>query len=232
MATERHIVAMGGGGFWDPPHRPIDDFVLGLAGKEAPRVLFVPTAQGDDPYGTVDFYDAFRGRAEAAHLPLFHRRTSDLRSLVLEQDVVYVAGGNTANMLAIWRVHGLDAILRAAWEQGTVLCGWSAGAICWFESGVTDSFGPELAPLEGALGFLAGSFCPHYDGEAERRPTYQRLIGEGLAAGYAADDGAALHFVGTQLAEAISRDRESRAYRVERAREGVTEKPIPTRQLG
>lgn len=232
MAAERHIVAMGGGGFWEPAHRPIDDFVLGLTGGDRPKVLFVPTAVGDDAYGTVDFYDAFRGRAEAAHLPLFHRGTADLRSLVLEHDVVYVGGGNTANMLAVWRVHGLDAILREAWERGIVLCGWSAGAICWFEAGVTDSFGPELMPLRDGLGFLAGSFSPHYDGEAERRPTYQRLVGEGLPPGYAADDAAALHFRGTELAEAIGRDPEARAFRVERGEEGVVEEPLPTRYLG
>ena len=232
MAAERHIVAMGGGGFWDPAHRPLDDFVLALTGVERPKVLLVPTAVGDDPYGIVDFYGAFRGRAEAAHLALFHRTASDLRSLVLDHDVVYVAGGNTANMLAVWRVHGLDAILREAWEQGIVLCGWSAGAICWFEEGVTDSFGPELAALDGALGFLAGSFCPHYDGEAQRRPTYQRLVREGLAAGYAADDGAALHFRGTELAEAISREREARAFRVEAREEGVVEEALRTRYLG
>ena len=107
-------------------------------------------------------------------------------------------------MLAIWRLHGMDAILREAWEDGVVLCGMTAGWLCWFECGVTDSFGPDLAPLHDGLGFLPGSHCPHYDGEAQRRPRYHGLVAEGLPGGFAADDGAALHFVGTDLAEVVT----------------------------
>ena len=231
--SEPHIVAIGGAAFADES-APLLDFILELAASARPKVCFLGTATGDASEHIVRFYDAFASRDCApSHVALFGTpERATVREQLVASDVIYVGGGNTANMLAVWRVHGLDAILREAWEQGIVLCGWSAGAICWFEEGVTDSFGPELAALDGALGFLAGSFCPHYDGEAERRPTYQRLVREGLAAGYAADDGAALHFRGTELAEAISREREARAFRVEAREEGVVEEALPTRYLG
>jgi dipeptidase E len=129
-------------------------------------------------------------------------------------------------MLAVWRVHGFDRIVREAWEQGVVLYGWSAGMICWFEAGVTDSFGPQLEGMEG-LGFLPGSACPHYDGEGLRRPRYQELVASGFPAGVAADDGVALHFAGTELAEAVTITPEARAYRVEPG----SESPIEARLL-
>ncbi len=225
-----HIVAMGGGGFSDGDTL-LDDFVLGLAGRERPRVCFVATASGDSDFYTVRFYRAFRGRAEPSHLPLFATPPPDVRAVLRDQDVIYVGGGSTANMLAVWRVHGLEALLREAWEAGTVLAGISAGAICWFEAGVTDSFGP-LAALEGCLGFLEGSFCPHYDGEADRRPAYHRLVAGGLPPGYAADDGAALHFAGTELAEVVAAREGARSFRVERAEDGVVETPLAVRFLG
>ena len=215
----RRIVAMGGGGFLMEPRNPrLDRWILSLARRRRPRVLFVATAAGDADRAHEKFYRAFRKHdCEASHLPLFVRQHADLRGVVLSQDVVYVCGGNTANMLAVWRVHGVDALLREAWESGTVLCGVSAGAICWFESGLTDSFGPELRPLHGALGFLPGSFCPHYDGEAARRPGFTRAIASGaLPPGHAADDGVGVLFEGTTLADvAASRPRVS-AYRVDR----------------
>jgi peptidase E len=128
--------------------------------------------------------------------------------------VVYVGGGNTRSMLALWREWVLDGALRAAWQQGVVLAGLSAGAICWFEQGVTDSIAGKLGPLAG-LGLLAGSCCPHYDGEAERRPAYQRMVGEGrIAPGYGLDDGVALHFVGTELQAVVASCPKAKAYRV------------------
>lgn len=234
---ERHVVAMGGGGFSMEPDNPLlDDFVLGLAGERPngarPRVCFLPTASGDAPIYVRDFYDAFAPRADASWLPLFVRDRRDLRSYLLAQDVIYVGGGNTQNMLAIWRLHGVDAILREAWEGGIVLAGLSAGSLCWFECGVTDSFGPDLAPLNDGLGFLPGSHCPHYDGEALRRPGYQGLVADGLAGGYAADDGAALHFVGTELAEVVTSRPAAGAYRVEAVDGRVVETRLPGRYLG
>ncbi|MGH2407068.1 MAG: Type 1 glutamine amidotransferase-like domain-containing protein, partial [Candidatus Limnocylindrales bacterium] len=143
---------MGGGGFDSGSvGRHLEDYLLSMLGKDRPRVCFVPTASGDDRRVVAGFFDAFAARTEATWLPLFERRDADLRALVLEQDAVFVWGGNTANMLAIWRIHGLDTILREAWAQGIVLAGMSAGAICWFEAGVTDSYGPELAPLRDGL---------------------------------------------------------------------------------
>jgi dipeptidase E len=226
--VERHIVALGGGGFSVDDNRLLDDFILGLASPERPRVCFLPTAQGDSAEYVVAFYAALRERAEPSHLELFGRPRKDIHGFLLAHDVVYVGGGNTANMLAIWRVHGVDSILREAWERGVVLAGISAGSICWFEAGVTDSFGDELAPLP-CLGFLPGSNCPHYDSEPQRRPTYRRLVDSGeLAPGLAADDGVGLHFVGKELAEAVGSRRDAGAFRVE---PGV-ETPIPVRYLG
>ena len=225
---ERHIVALGGGEFSTDDNTLLDDFVLSLASRKRPRTCFLPTAQGDSPDYVVDFYEAFRERSEPSHLKLFGRPRRDIRDFLLAQDVIYVGGGNTANMLVIWHVHGVDSVLREAWEGGIVLAGISAGSICWFEAGVTDSFGEELASLR-CLGFLRGSNCPHYDTESARRPTYRRLVGSGeLPPGLAADDGVGLHFVGTELAEAVSSQPAGRAFRVD----GDDETPLPVRYLG
>jgi peptidase E len=229
--ARRTIVAMGGGGFLDDDPL-LDEFVLELTGKPRPRVCFLPTASADAQTAIVQFYRAFSGRAEAFDLTLFDRRVQDVRGFLLSQDMIYVGGGNTANMLAVWRLHGVDAALREAWEQGIVLCGMSAGANCWFESSVTDSFGPILAPLHDGLGMLPGSFCPHYDGESQRRPTYELLVSEGFPAGFAADDFAALRFDGTELAECVSSKPEAGAYRVEIADGEVRQTSLETRFLG
>ena len=171
---------------------------------------------------------ALRSRARSRTCSFFPWPPADLRELALGQDAIYVTGGNTANALAIWRVHGFDAILREAWEAGVVLAGWSAGMICWFEAGVTDSFGPQLEGMRDGLGFLPGSACPHYDGEGERRPVYTRLVArEGFPAGLAADDCVALRFEGTELAEVVTSRAGSRAYRV--SAEG--EEPLEPRLL-
>lgn len=192
---------------------PVDDFVLGLS--RGRRVCTVPTANMEQDAGLVLFYDAFAHKAECSRLLFNPWPPSDLRAFVLAQDVLLVPGGNTANILAIWRVHGFDRIVREAWEQGVVLYGWSAGMISWFEAGVTDSFGPELAGMRDLLGFLPGSACPHYDGEERRRVVYRQLVADGFPAGYATDDGAALHFVGTELREVVAVHEGARAYRVE-----------------
>ena len=200
------ILAMGGG----PDERQLD-YILGLArGK---RLLYVPTAGNEDPARTVAWYEVLHGRAEMSHLSFFPWPPDGLRELTLAQDIVFVTGGNTANALAIWGVHGFGEILREAWEAGVLLAGWSAGMICWFEVGVTDSFGPELAPLK-CLGFLPGSACPHYDGEERRRPVYRRLVDEDFPPGIAADDGVGLHFLGTELHEVVTSREGATAYRV------------------
>jgi dipeptidase E len=218
------ILAIGGG----YAGSPLEDFLLELAGKRRPRICFLPTPSSHEPSYVDVFYDTFGTReCEPFHVQLFGAPESPAER-VASADVVYVSGGNTANALAVWRVHGVDRALREVWERGGVLGGWSAGAICWFEDGVTDSFGPRLRELGDGLGLLPGSFCPHYDGEADRRPTYTRLVAEGvLAPGYAADDQAALLFEGTELREVVRQRDGVRAYRVTPA----GEEPLEARPL-
>jgi dipeptidase E len=216
---EPRIVAIGG-----VSDDALLDYVLGIAPGR--RLLYVPTASNEDPARTVWWYERLRGRAEMTPLQFFPWPPSDLRELVLRQDIVLVPGGNTANAIAIWRTHGFDEILREAWESGTLLTGWSAGMICWFEHGLTDSFGPELAPME-CLGFLPGSACPHYDGEERRRPVYRRLVAEGFPAGVAADDDVGVRYDGTELAEIVTSRAGATAYRV--APDG--EQPLEARLL-
>ena len=227
MGSERQIVGLGGGG--DTPEQTdlLYRYVLELTGKERPHVLYVPTAAADEDSAVVMFYDRFARRAEANTLLTFPYPPSDLRELVLSQDAICVSGGNTANMLAIWRVHGIDQLMREAWDQGTILWGASAGMICWFEQGVTDSFGPQLESMD-CLGFLPGSACPHYDGEERRRPRYRELIDGGLADGVAADDGVALRYVGSELQEIVSCRPGATAYHV--TRDG--EERLAARMLG
>jgi dipeptidase E len=226
------IVAMGGGGFSDGEGPQLDDFILSLTGSPEPRICFLGQASGDDPGYFARFVDAFAGRARPSRLKLFNRDVADLERHLLGQDVIYVGGGNTANMLAIWRLHGLDRALRTAWEAGVVLAGLSAGSICWFEAGTTDSFGTELQPLTNGLGFLPGSHCPDYDSDPKRRPAYHRLVAQGaLPAGWAADDSAALHFVGTELREVVSARQGATAYRVERSGDEAAETVLPARIL-
>ena len=221
------IVAMGGLSWDDAERRRLEDYFLGFAQRERPRVLFVPTAAADAAEPTLNIVSQLGDRAQVSHLPFFPWPPPDVREVVLDQDVIFVSGGNTANALAIWRVHGFDEILREAWEAGIVLTGWSAGMICWFEAGVTDSFGPQLEGMRDGLGFLPGSACPHYDGEAERRPVYTRLVREGFPPGLAADDCVALRFDGTELAEVVSAREGAGAYRV--SPQG--EEPIEARPL-
>ena len=217
LAGEAQILALGGGGPSPAGDSALVDHFLSLAGGEHPRVCVIPTAVGDSDAHVAAFYRAMLRRgARPSDLRLFARDDGDPRELLLAQDAIWVSGGNTANALAVWRVHGVDRALREAWEAGIVLGGSSAGMICWFEASITDSFGPSLAPLRDGLGFLPGSACPHYDGEERRRPVYRAAVAEGLPPGYAADDQAALHFVGTELAEVVAARPSARAYRVER----------------
>jgi dipeptidase E len=222
-----HVVAMGGGGFMTEDDSTLERFLLSLAAKPRPRICYLSTPSADSDRGIAAFFEAFsRRECEPSCLRLFGVPERPIERLT-EQDVVYVSGGNTANALAIWRLHGVDVALREAWERGAVMGGTSAGANCWFECCVTDAFGPELDPLRDGLGILPGSFCPHYDGEEQRRPVYRALVDGGFPAGYAADDCAALHFEGTELREVVCSRAGARAYRVEAG----SETPLDARLL-
>lgn len=228
------IVAMGGGGFSMEPDNPLlDHYILGLSRAERPKICFIPTASGDSDKYIVRFYTAFMQRpCVPAHLSLFNPATADLKSFVLEQDILYVGGGNTKNLMALWKEWGLDQLLREAWQGGKILTGLSAGSICWFEEGVTDSIPGSLSVLN-CLGFLKGNNCPHYDGEANRRPAYHQLLATGqISNGYATEDGVALHFVGDQLEKIISSRPDAKAYWLERIGEIVNEEPLEPIYLG
>lgn len=234
-----HIVAMGGGGFSMEPENPLlDDFVLSLSRRQPARVCFLSTASAESASYIVNFYRAFSGRAIPTDVTLFEssllkRRpahTSELAAFIAEQDVIYVGGGSTANLLAVWRAHALDVVLRNAWLGGTVLSGVSAGMICWFNGGLTDSYG-GLEEFHDGLSLLNGIACPHYM-DTERRRLFHRMIAAGANAGYAADDGAAFHFVGTTLAETVSSQPAAGAYRLDLIDGKVVETRQPIRFLG
>lgn len=234
----RHILAIGG--FSAPLDQDqrlpaLIGHALALSGAPDPRVCALNTAAGDDPQGYVRMYARLAQHgARPSHLQLFTMpNVRDPADLLLSQDVIFVGGGSVANMIAVWRVHGLDAVMRQAWEAGIVLAGVSAGAICWFTGGTTDSFGTELKPFTDGLGYVAGSYCPHYSSEPARRPVYQALVADGtLPAGIACDDGAAAHFADTDF-EAIVTDRPgATGYRVESdGVGGCNEYALPARML-
>ena len=229
----RQIIAMGGGGFSTEPHNPaLDNYVLSQAGVPRPKVCFVPSASGDAENYVLRFFEAFtKLDCLPSYLSLFRLPTADLGGFLLEQDVIYVGGGNTRSMLALWQEWEVDKILAQAYEAGVLLTGISAGANCWFEQCSTDSVPGELGMLP-CLGFLPGSFCPHYDVEPERRPSFHRLMAEDrMLPGLAADDGAAVHFVDGELKGGISSRAEARVYRVRKTDEGIVEEEIETRYL-
>src|ERR1700722_4125585 len=233
----RQIVAFGGGGFsmeWG--NTLLDDFVLGLTGAKRPRVCFLPTASGDADHYVVRFYRRFSPSCDASHVSLFRRDQGtggvedDLTTHLLAQDLIYVGGGNGVSMLGAWGAHGLDSVLRQAWRKGVVLCGPSAGSLCWFAESLSAFHG---APRRvRGLGLLPYSNCVHYDAEPARRAEYHRFVGDGMRPGYAAEDGVALHFRRTRLERVVSSRPDGCAYRVEPAPDGVLETPLETVYLG
>ncbi len=225
---------MGGGGWGMEPDNPLLDFyIYNLSDQAKPRVCFVPTASGDSEEYIERFYQHFAPQpAQLSHLSLFKPPTADLQSFIFQQDIIYVGGGNTKNLIALWKEWKLDRILREAWKSGIILCGLSAGSICWFEEGVTDSIPGKYTVLQ-CLGFLSGSNCPHYDGEARRRPDYHQLLSQDqIDNGYAADDGVGLHFIGDRLHHIVSSRPQAMAYRVEKQNGKVSEKPLKPQYLG
>lgn len=213
----RQIIAMGGGGFsMEPDNLALDQYILDQSSKPRPKVCFVPTASGDADAYLLNAYKAFsKLDCRISHLSLFRPPLGDLESYVMDKDVIYVGGGNTRNLLVLWREWGLDVIFRKAYEAGVVLAGISAGANCWFDVCTTDSVPGQLRALP-CLGLLKGSFSPHYDGEAERRPTLHQLMREGkIAPGWGSDNSSALHFVDEQPLRAVCSKPEAKVYRVE-----------------
>jgi peptidase E len=230
----KQIIAMGGGGFsMEPENLLLDEYVLKQTNKSRPRVCFVPTASGDSENYIERFYRAFRSLdAEPSHLAVFAGPTESWRDYVLSKDLIYVGGGNTRNLLVLWREWGLDRIMREAWESGIVMTGISAGSICWFEQGVTDSIPGKLTSL-GCLGFLRGSNCPHYDGEVNRRPAYHQLLAAGeIGPGIACDDGVALHYKDEKLDRIVSSRPNARAYRLSIDSDRVNETELIPDSLG
>jgi peptidase E len=230
----RQIIAMGGGGFSMEPTNPLlDEYILNQSQSAKPKICFLPTASGD-AQGYIDrFYESFeKFVCEPTHLSLFSLPKVGPEELLLAQDIIYVGGGNTKSMLAVWTEWGLDVILRNAWEQGTILTGLSAGSICWFEEGLTDSYGEALQPLK-CLGFLPGSHSPHYDSEETRRPIFHHLIASGaMMGGFGADDGAGLHFIDDKLFTVVSSRPNAKGYSVKMIDGKLVEQEIDTRYLG
>ena len=221
------IIAIGGGGFSNGSEPGLDTYVLDQSRSTTPRIGFIGTASGDSESYLVKFYARF-GKLDCrpSHLPLF-ARTPDLEAWVLGQDVIYVGGGNTRSLLSVWSGWELAPLLHRAGQAGTVLSGISAGAICWFDWGVTDSLSDRLCPI-ACLGFVSGSCCPHYSGEALRRPTYERMVAEEeIAPGFAIDDGAALHVVDGVAKRVVSGRVGADVYWVERSGGGATSISIP-----
>jgi dipeptidase E len=233
IVAEQRIVACGGALLADDTGS-LRNYILAQTRQPNPRVCFLPTATGDQPEAIARFYRvAARHDCRPSDLPLFQREVEDLRAFLMEQDVIWVAGGNTANALAVWRVHGVDAILREAWQAGCVMTGASAGMNCWFEASVTDSFAlKKLEGLHDGLGWLAGSACPHWDSEEMRRPVYRDLVADGFPEGVAAEDGVGLVYHGTELVEVVGCREGAAAYRVTPAgAEAVFEERLPARAV-
>ncbi|HEY7019700.1 MAG TPA: peptidase E [Ktedonobacterales bacterium] len=234
----KHIIAGSAGYVIEdgiPRLGPIMRYGLQLTGKPGPKLCYLGSAGGDDPTWIAAFYTACIGEdLIPSHLRLFPMpNVRDVRAHLLAQDMLWVGGGSVANLLVIWRVHGLDTILREAWERGVVLAGVSAGSICWHMGGVTDSFGVELRPVTNGLGFLPYSNGVHYDSEERRRPLFQKLIGEGvLPEGYATDDQVALHYVDETLHKVITETSGKYAYHVVRTSDGAEETRIEPEVLG
>ena len=237
-----HILATSGGflptetGPYQWRRGPLVEHAIGLAGNpDRPRICYVGTAAGDSLNGTVGFYRAFAGSdVRASHLELFTMpNVADAREHLLTQDVIWVGGGSVANLLAVWRVHGLDDVLRECWEQGVVLAGVSAGSICWYVGGPTDSYGRDLRMSPPGLALLPYGNGVHYDSELQRRPLLHALVADGtLPPAHATDDGVGLVYEGTELVEAVSDRPNAAAYVVERQPDGtVAETRLEPRRL-
>ena len=231
--SKKQIIAIGGAALpLELDNLLLVDYFLKQTHKRNPRVCFIGAAHGDVDAGRLRFYAGFsQFTCRPTHLPLFARTPRDLASFITDQDAIFVGGGNTRSMLAVWREWGLDGYLRSAWERGVVLGGASAGSICWFEHGVTDSVAGALTAMP-CVGLLPGSNCPHYNSEPLRRPAFRRMVARGIVPdGIAADDGVALHYEGTHLKRIVSSLPRAKAYGVRKLRNRAVETRLPTKYL-
>jgi dipeptidase E len=227
------IIAMGGGGFsMEPDNLALDRYIIQQTHVERPKVCFLPQASGESQDYVLRFYKAFNSLdCRTSWLSLFSPHTADIESYLLEQNVIYVGGGNTKSMIALWREWGLDRILRQAGENGTVLAGISAGMNCWFETAISDSI-PGRWITVPCLGYLKGSCSPHYGGEPGRRPAFEKLVGAGeIPPGIAFDDSAAGHFIDGELKQVVSSRPNAKGYYIERVDNGAQETILETKYL-
>ncbi|SVC44909.1 uncharacterized protein METZ01_LOCUS297763 [marine metagenome] len=227
MSECGQIIAIGGGGFGRNPNQPvIEKYIVKQSAVEKPNICFIPTASAEDAAYTVNFYKAFSTlNCTPMHINFF-QRTPRLDSIINKQDIIYVGGGNTKSMLAVWREWKLDKLLLKAYNRGAILCGVSAGAICWFEKGVTDSWASNLNIMD-CMGFISGCCCPHYDGEADRKPSVEKYLLDGVTeCCYALDDGSALHYNNGKLHTAISFYKDAKAWKVSLKHGNIHHSPI------
>jgi len=224
---KRNIIAIGGGGFGRNPNKPIiEEYILNLSDKKKPTVTFFPTASAEDSAYIVNFYTAFgKLNCKAQHISLF-KKTPDLKSIIAESDIIYIGGGNTKSMLAVFREWNLDTLIINAYKEGKVLAGVSAGAICWFEKGITDSWAGGLKILD-CMGILKGTCCPHYDGEANRKPSVKNFLkNEEIENCLCIEDGAAAHYENEILKTSISFYKDKNTYQVSYKKNELIEEPL------
>tara|TARA_E500000331_G_C17130726_1_gene658120 strand:+ start:135 stop:827 length:693 start_codon:yes stop_codon:yes gene_type:complete len=229
---QKNIIAIGGGGFGRNQNQgAIENYILKQSRASCPKICFIPTASADDQAYIVNFYSIFtKLECVPVHLNLF-KRTPDLKTLIHSQDIIFVGGGNTMSMLGVWRQWGLDKILREAYNLGVVMSGVSAGAICWFEKGITDSWESKLNLMD-CLGFINGICCPHYDEEPERRPALHKFIQDkSIESCHAIDGGCALHFVDGVPFMSLAFAKRKNAYNVELKKNKVREKSHPRKKI-
>ena len=226
---KKQIIAIGGGGFGRTPGEGlIEKYILDQSEKEVPNICFIPTATGDNEAYKVNYYSTFsKLECSPSHLDFF-KRTPDLKELILKQDVIFVGGGNTKSMLAVWKDWGLDLLLKEAYEKGVIMSGVSAGAICWFDKGITDSWAEDLKVMD-CLGFIEGACCPHYDEEPQRKPSLNKFITEKvLKSCYAVDGGCALHIEDEKEFKSVVFSENKNSFLVEMKDNKVAEKPYST----
>ena len=226
---KKQIIAIGGGGFGRTPGEGlIEKYILDQSEKDVPNICFIPTATGDNEAYKVNYYSTFsKLDCSPSHLDFF-KRTPDLKELILKQDIIFVGGGNTKSMLAVWKDWGLDLLLKEAYEKGVIMSGVSAGAICWFDKGITDSWAEDLKVMD-CLGFIEGACCPHYDEEPQRKPSLNKFITEKvLKSCYAVDGGCALHIEDEKEFKSVVFSKNKNSFLVEMKDNKVAEKPYST----